>query len=165
MCGIQRQPHYQLFIHLNMSGNVSRVVWAADWQPPPISALNFNASNEDLCKAAGAWKAASLSVLQSGQMFITANVVLPYLAFILPANATPSDGWTLSHWYENYIIQDRAEDGIPLEGSLLEKLSVFPLENCIDDVCRNLDWVGDPDVSGRGVRMIYQFRIGIPLLT
>ncbi|XXG95578.1 hypothetical protein Hte_001845 [Hypoxylon texense] len=144
-----------------MSGNVSRVVWATDWQPPPISALNFNASNESLCKAAGAWKADSLSVLQSGEMVITANVVLPYLAYILPANERPSSGWTLLHWYEDYIMQDLADDGVPLEGSLLEKLSIFPLDNCIDDVCRNLDWVGDPDVSGRGMIITYYVAAGL----
>ncbi|KAI1763370.1 hypothetical protein GGR53DRAFT_497817 [Hypoxylon sp. FL1150] len=144
-----------------MSGNVSRVVWETDWQPPPISALNFDSSNETLCKVAGAWKAQSLSVLQEGQELITTQFVLPYLESILPANQGPSDPWTLLYWYDNYIMMDRTSDGMPLEGSLLAKLNVFPMESCVDDICKNLDWVGDPDVSGRGMIITYYFAAGL----
>ncbi|KAI1777397.1 hypothetical protein F4818DRAFT_439752 [Hypoxylon cercidicola] len=92
---LSMQPTSQLFDYLNMPGNLSRVVWATGWQPPPISALNFDASNETLCKAAGAWKAESLSVFQDGRMFITTNFVLPPTEFQSRARPWKNSAYSL----------------------------------------------------------------------
>lgn len=146
-----------------MALNASHITFSIDWQAPPLSALNFDPNNKTVCAAAGAWKAASVSVFQGESIVITADYVTKYLKAILPANATPPNDWTLLHWYNDYIMTeltanltntastDAANSSLPIPGSLLEKLSAFPLLNCTIDVCKNLDWVGDPDVSGRGV--------------
>ncbi|OTB00251.1 hypothetical protein M426DRAFT_238361 [Hypoxylon sp. CI-4A] len=137
--------------------NATRVVWSTDWQPPAASALNFDPSDATLCAAAGAWKAKTLGLLQDDQAFITANYVIAYLLAILPASnetAAP-DYWTLLHWWDDHILTQQDGSGNPILGSLLWKLSLFPLMNCAPDVCKNLDWVGDQDVSGLGMLITY----------
>ncbi|KAI1416365.1 hypothetical protein F5Y13DRAFT_153763 [Hypoxylon sp. FL1857] len=139
-----------------MSSNESRVVWSTDWQPPALSALNFNPDDEVLCQAAGAWKAINVGSFQHQQNFITADYVLAYLRAILPSNIMQPNDYTLLHWYNDRIVVDMDETTrMPTHGSLLETLSDFPLEYCSADVCKNLDWVGDPDVSGRGMLITY----------
>ncbi|KAI0829173.1 hypothetical protein F5Y06DRAFT_220947 [Hypoxylon sp. FL0890] len=145
-----------------MSFNVSRVTWSTDWQPPAFSALNFNPNDEVLCAAAGAFKAANMVPFQDDHDFIAVDSILPYLRAILPSNATKPDAFTLLHWYNDYIIKDMDEDTrIPFPGSLLEKLGNFPIESCTADVCKNLDWVGDPDVSGLGMVITYFLAAGL----
>ncbi|KAI1440928.1 hypothetical protein F5Y02DRAFT_431689 [Annulohypoxylon stygium] len=155
-----------------MALNASHITFSIDWQAPPLSALNFDPNNKTVCAAAGAWKAASVSVFQGESIVITADYVTKYLKAILPANATPPNDWTLLHWYNDYIMTeltanltntastDAANSSLPIPGSLLEKLSAFPLLNCTIDVCKNLDWVGDPDVSGRGMLITYYIAAG-----
>ncbi|KAI1141372.1 hypothetical protein F5Y05DRAFT_259053 [Hypoxylon sp. FL0543] len=139
-----------------MATNASRVVWSTDWQPPAFSALNFNPNDEALCSAAGAWKAANMDSFQDQDKFIAADYVLAYLKAILPSDTTAPDTFTLLHWYNDYIVKDMDEvTRQPFPGTLLDKLSDFPLESCTAEICKNLDWVGDPDVSGRGMVITY----------
>ncbi|KAI1458739.1 hypothetical protein F4805DRAFT_466598 [Annulohypoxylon moriforme] len=143
-----------------MSLNASHVTFSIDWQAPELSALNFDPSNAAVCKAAGAWKAASVSVVQDNQNVITTDYITNYLRVILPSNETQPSSWVLLHWYNDYImkevyIDDDSGYTYPIAGSLAEKLSAFPLYNCTTDICKNLDWVGDPDVSGRGMLITY----------
>ncbi|KAI2466880.1 hypothetical protein F4781DRAFT_334440 [Annulohypoxylon bovei var. microspora] len=148
-----------------MSFNVSRVTFSVDWQPPTLSALNFDPRDEVVCKAAGAWKAATVGVFQQEQDIITTNYVTAYLKAILPSNGTQPNDWVLLHWYNDYIMKDMINGTtgamVPSPGSLLEKLSVFPLENCAIDTCKNLDWIGDQDVSGRGMLITYYLAAGL----
>ncbi|OTA91912.1 hypothetical protein M434DRAFT_396854 [Hypoxylon sp. CO27-5] len=141
---------------------MSRVTWSTDWQPPAFLALNFNPNDEVLCGAAGAWKAANVGFFQEQQNYITADYVLAYLRAILPSNITQPDDFTLLHWYNDYIVKDLDETTrMPSLGSLLGKLSDFPLESCAADVCKSLNWVGDPDVSGRGMLITYYIAAGL----
>ncbi|KAI1205549.1 uncharacterized protein F4807DRAFT_282181 [Annulohypoxylon truncatum] len=142
-----------------MSVNASHVIFSVDWQAPPLSALNFDPNDEAVCGPAGAWKAATVSVFQGDQSIITTNYVTDYLRAILPSNETQPSDWVLLHWYNDYIVQevtmDDTNSSVPIPGSLLEKFSAFPLLNCTTDICKNLDWTGDPDVSGRGMLITY----------
>ncbi|KAI0888323.1 uncharacterized protein GGS22DRAFT_96027 [Annulohypoxylon maeteangense] len=150
---------------MNMSLTSSHVTFSIDWQAPAFSTLNFDPHNETICKAAGAWKAATLSVFQGNQNIITTNYVTDYLKAILPSNVTRPSDWVLIHWYNDYIIKEVITDDtnstVPINGSLAEKFNAFPLVNCTTDICKNLDWIGDPDVSGRGMLITYYIAAGL----
>ncbi|KAI1102861.1 hypothetical protein F4804DRAFT_249136 [Jackrogersella minutella] len=146
-----------------MSLNTSRVVWSTDWTPPAASALNLNPNDDAVCEAAGAWKAANVGAFADNENHITdPDLVMAYLGAILPSDITRPDGWTLLFWYNDLILNELDNTtSIPLPGTLLETISLFPLDNCAADVCKNLDWVGDPDISGRGMLITYYLAAGL----
>ncbi|KAI1387649.1 uncharacterized protein F4822DRAFT_407219 [Hypoxylon trugodes] len=135
-----------------MSINASRVVWSTDWQPPAITELNFDPSNATICAAAGAWMAADVNTFQDEEMFMTTNFVTNFLRAILPLDTTPPDNMTLILWYDGFI-RENIDD--------LSQLQRFALYNCAPDVCKNLNWEGDPDVSGRGMLITYYLAAGM----
>ncbi|KAI1373467.1 hypothetical protein F4677DRAFT_448296 [Hypoxylon crocopeplum] len=140
---------------------MAQVEWSTNWQPPALSAMNFNPRNKTVCQAAGAWQASSANALQDNRTTITVDVVLAYIKAVLPPRMAKPDDLTLLMWYNDYILTDVGIEGFAVPGSVTEKLVVFPLESCSADVCKNLDWVGDADVSGRGMLITYYIAAGL----
>ena len=125
----------------------------ASWELPPPSWLNISD-----CDAIAPWVAYFLVIASDMDADYTApasswdaatpvNVVLDFLGSLVPSNWTsPTDGdlllWYLDFW--NYIHIDNIET--------FDRIVKFALEDCGPKVCPNLDFSGDPDLSGIGVR-------------
>ncbi|KAI0020122.1 hypothetical protein F4780DRAFT_792227 [Xylariomycetidae sp. FL0641] len=133
--------------------NSTYTYFNSTWYFPPEADLNFDASNKTICDAAGAWFAEALNLNRNGDPFISLDYIYNYTGAILPLDYQPPDTiYDLVFWYEG-IQRDN--------GSLSDKLWYFPYENCSQQICKNLEWTGDPDVSGIGMMITYYLALGM----
>ncbi len=118
------------------------------WTPPPLSSLMV-----DNCDAATEWAAA---LIRAGNgtwlaLSIPMNITTAYLRSMIPRNWTSQPTtpdllvWSFNLW------GPESPEG-PEYDQWLDKAASLPINHCGSQICRKLDWQGDPDVSGIGVR-------------
>ncbi|KAI2631852.1 hypothetical protein GGR54DRAFT_627459 [Hypoxylon sp. NC1633] len=118
-----------------------------DWQPPALSTLNLDPYNPTVCQAVGAWEAKIVNINQDERLgSLPFETILEFVLAIFPPGIPQPDNLTLLLWHNDYLIANETE---------VYNLIDFALEKCSADVCKNLNWVGDQDASGRGMLITY----------
>ncbi len=117
----------------------------SQWTPPPEELLNFTRAN---CFVADRWYWAWLTAeghadpsRKDARSNVATGLVIDYLSSLIPKNYTPkpSAKTKILFWYDE------------MPNTLFYNLSKFPYYNCQTAICRNINWPGDPDITGVGV--------------
>jgi hypothetical protein len=133
------------------------------WTFPQWNQLSFeNAS----CKAGTTWAAAVVSLMKANGSLANVPVVATadYLKSVVPSNWTRSPTRTdLMAWYLEVVSNETSIRRLPDRNQTWLWLIQHPLNTtyCGYDICPQLGWKGDSDVSGIGMIISY----GLGMLT
>ncbi|KAI9168004.1 hypothetical protein HJFPF1_04148 [Paramyrothecium foliicola] len=118
------------------------------WIAPPLSM--FEPRN---CTLGSSWAAAALRLIHENRTIQDVPLLLTveYLRAAIPQNWThpPRTGDILA-WY---AVHRDFDD--PKVEEFWDKMIEFPLEECNTAICAQLDWTGDPEISGEGMMISY----------
>ncbi|KAI1330201.1 hypothetical protein F5Y16DRAFT_364311 [Xylariaceae sp. FL0255] len=140
--------------------NNTVVEWSTNWTPP--STLNFDNGSSTICAVAGVFLAAVANPPDSNGYVINYNETrAAYVTALLPPNTPKPDNYTLSLWWDSlYYNQSNSE----ADTNLLNTIVNFPYTCPPNSFCKQLQWSGDGDVSGRGILISYYIAASLSTL-
>lgn len=120
---------------------------STSWTSPPLSSLNvYN------CDVATPWAAAFMKLGNdtARTLDIPTKLTVAYLRSMIPQNWTsqPSDTDVIIWSFKLFGANNSQAD--PEYTEWYKRVVEFPLYDC-ERICSELEWQGDPDVSGIGV--------------
>ena len=81
-----------------------------------------------------------------------------YLQSMIPQTTTPPPELDLMAWSLDLFDDSKSGRG-PEYDSWFEKVWSLPIKGCSQMVCKKIEWEGDPDVSGVGVRPVWMSQV------
>lgn len=125
------------------------------WTPPPLSSLKISH-----CEPATDWAAEYIRALRKNKTLIDVPMPLMnnYLLSMIPQNGTRPSESDLTLWSLDLFGKSREYAGKPEYDRWFNSTLYEPIVRCNHTICKKLDWGGDPDVSGIGVKFIRPFQ-------
>lgn len=129
---------------------MDNITVSTSWSAPGYEALNFSIAN---CDEGAKWVGAAMNGLTTQDLrnSIPLGLTLGYLRTLVPVNWQVYTDTDLLAWYMEVLTAPNNAAG----NTTLEHILSLPLMNCNDAICREIDWEGDPDVSGEGMIISY----------
>ena len=122
---------------------------STSWEPPPLSTLNVSD-----CESATSWAAAYIFARTNNKTSLDVPVPLMnyYLRSMIPRNISQPSELELTAWSLDLFNDPSKGENSPEYKDWFDKAWDLPITQCDRTICTKIEWEGDPDVSGIGVR-------------